>query len=98
MGGWMCVCVCQLWETLRRVHLAKEVKALPGQLNAILSEKGENLSLGQRQLLCVGRALLRHAKVVMLDEATAAVDTDTDQVLQATIRENFKDATTVTST
>ncbi|CEM14566.1 unnamed protein product [Vitrella brassicaformis CCMP3155] len=86
----------ELWETLRRVHLAKEVKALPGQLNAILSEKGENLSLGQRQLLCVGRALLRHAKVVMLDEATAAVDTDTDQVLQATIRENFKDATTVT--
>ncbi|KAK9666323.1 hypothetical protein RND81_14G177300 [Saponaria officinalis] len=85
----------QIWEALDKCQLGDEVRKKDGKLDSIVSENGENWSMGQRQLVCLGRVLLKRSKVLVLDEATASVDTATDNLIQQTLREHFSDSTVI---
>ncbi|KAK8457009.1 hypothetical protein SEVIR_3G114300v4 [Setaria viridis] len=85
-----------IWEALDKCQLKKTISALPGLLESPVSDDGENWSAGQRQLFCLARVLLLRNKILVLDEATASIDSATDAILQRVIKQEFSDCTVIT--
>ncbi|RZC84953.1 hypothetical protein C5167_047738 [Papaver somniferum] len=86
----------EIWEVLGKCQLEETVREKGDGLDSLVADDGSNWSMGQRQLFCLGRALLRRCRILVLDEATASIDNATDSILQKTIRNEFASCTVIT--
>ena len=86
----------EIWLVLERTYMREHVAKQEGGLDSAVLLNGENYSVGQRQLLCLTRALLRQSKVIVMDEATASIDLQTDALIQTSLRLNFAAFTLIT--
>ncbi|XP_077528197.1 multidrug resistance protein mrp-7-like [Haemaphysalis longicornis] len=96
LDGMRCHSDEQIWEALRRAHISEFISSQSDGLLFEIDDGAENLSAGQRQLVCLARALLRKPRVLLLDEATSRMDGDTDRLIQQTLKDSFSACTVVT--
>uniref|UniRef100_A0A0A9GBQ8 ABC transporter domain-containing protein n=1 Tax=Arundo donax TaxID=35708 RepID=A0A0A9GBQ8_ARUDO len=85
----------EIWQALERIQLKGVVASKPEKLDAPVADSGENWSVGQRQLLCLGRVILKRAQILFMDEATASVDSQTDGTIQKITRQEFSSCTII---
>ncbi|KAK2406346.1 ABC transporter C family member [Trifolium repens] len=86
----------EIWKAVEKCQLKETINKLPSLLDSSVSDEGGNLSLGERQLICLGRVLLKRNRILVLDEATASIDSATDIILQRVIRQEFAECTVIT--
>ncbi|KAJ3322956.1 hypothetical protein HDV06_002615 [Boothiomyces sp. JEL0866] len=83
----------EIWEILELIGLKEYVSSLTDKLDSPVTENGDNLSVGQRQLICLGRAILLKPRILIMDEATASVDAEADKLIQASLKSHFASTT-----
>ncbi|CAL5195605.1 unnamed protein product [Lathyrus oleraceus] len=86
----------EIWKAVEKCQLKETISKLPNLLDSSVNDEGGNWSLGQRQLFCLGRVLLKRNRILVLDEATASIDSATDVILQRVIRQEFAECTVIT--